>query len=69
MIEVIVDLAADLGFERLFNRTENRTTAQQISPFLGVVFGSFAIALAVVSGPLYGVAAGIIAVASFSYGA
>ncbi|WP_226005498.1 hypothetical protein [Natrinema salinisoli] len=69
MLDAVVELVLELGFDTLLDRNENRTLVQQLCRFVGLVFVLVAIALWVVSGPLYGLAAGIVALALLLYGA
>ncbi|WP_226481193.1 hypothetical protein [Natrinema amylolyticum] len=68
MLDAVAELVAELGFDWLLHRNEHRTMTQQFCLFLGIVFGLFAVALAVVSGPLYGAALGIVALGLLWYG-
>ncbi|WP_222919910.1 hypothetical protein [Natrinema sp. SYSU A 869] len=69
MLDAVAELILDLGFDRLIGHNDERTPIQQVCLFLGVVFVLLAIALAVVSGPLYGFAAGVVGLALLLYGA
>lgn len=69
MLDTVVELVLELGFDTLLDRNENRTFVQQLCLFVGVVFALFGIALWVVTGPLYGLAAGVVALALLLYGA
>ncbi|MDF9745544.1 hypothetical protein [Natrinema salsiterrestre] len=69
MLDTVVELVLELGFDTLLDRNENRTLAQQLCLFAGLVFVLIAIALWVTSGPLYGLAAGVVALALLLYGA
>ncbi|MFC6765264.1 hypothetical protein [Natrinema soli] len=68
MLDAVAELLLDLGFDWFVDRDDDRTTAEQLCLFLGVVFALLAIALAALSGPSYGLATGIIAVALLVYG-
>ncbi|QLK25164.1 hypothetical protein HYG81_13825 [Natrinema zhouii] len=68
MLDVVAELLLDLGFDRLIGSGDNRTTAQQLCLFVGVVVVLLAVALAVVSGPWYGLAAALVGVALIVYG-
>ncbi|OLZ41798.1 hypothetical protein A6E15_12735 [Natrinema saccharevitans] len=69
MLDDAAELVLELGVDRLIERTDDRSRTQQACLFLGVVAALVAVALAAVSGLLYGVAAGVIAVALLLYGA
>lgn len=69
MLDAAVELLLDLGFDRLVDRRDDRTRIQQGCLFLGVVAALGAIALAVASGPLYGLALATVALALLFYGA
>ncbi|ELY77440.1 hypothetical protein [Natrinema gari] len=68
MLDVVVELVAELGFEWLLERNDCRTLTQQFCLFLGLVFGLMAVAAAVVSGPAYGIAVGLVALGLFYIG-
>ncbi|AGB32956.1 hypothetical protein C488_09916 [Natrinema pellirubrum DSM 15624] len=69
MLDEAAELVFELGVDRLIERTDDRSRIQQACLFLGVVAALIAIALAAVSGLLYGAAAGVVALALLRYGA
>jgi hypothetical protein len=69
MLDAVVELVLELGFDALLDRNENRTFLEQLCLFVGIVFVLIAIALWITSGPLYGLAAGVVALALLLYGA
>ncbi|MGQ3411868.1 hypothetical protein ACT4ML_06350 [Natrinema sp. LN54] len=69
MLDDLLLLPFEAAVEWAVGRTEDQTVIQQLCLFFGIVFALLAVVLAVVSGPLYGLAAGVIAVALLYYGA
>ncbi|WP_226040582.1 hypothetical protein [Natrinema sp. DC36] len=68
MLDAVAELILEFGFDRLVGSGDDRTTAQQCCLFVGVVIVLLAVALAVVSGPWYGLAAAPVGVALIAYG-
>ncbi|MBZ6494394.1 hypothetical protein [Natrinema longum] len=69
MLDTVVEFVLELGVDVLIDRNDDRTLGQQLCLFLGIVVAVLAIALAIVSGPLYGLGAGVIALALLVCGA
>ena len=62
MLDEAAELLLELGLDWLIDRNDDRTMRKQVCLFLGVVAALVAVVL-VVSSPLYGVAAGAVALA------
>ncbi|ELY70932.1 hypothetical protein [Natrinema versiforme] len=68
MLDDLLLLPFEAAIDWVVGRNEDRTVIQQLCLFCSIVFALLAVALAVTSGPLYGLAAGVIAVALLYYG-
>ena len=69
MLEDLLLLPLEAGIDWLIGRDDDRTTTQRVCLALGIVVVLLAIVLAVVSGPVYGLACGVVAAALLLYGA
>jgi len=63
MLDEAAEFRLELGLDWLIDRNDDRTMRKQVCLFLSIVAALVAVVLVVVSGPLYGVAAGAVALA------
>ncbi|QCC58204.1 hypothetical protein NP511_06670 [Natrinema thermotolerans] len=69
MLDEAAELVLELGVDWLIDRNGTRSRLEQASLFLGLVAAVTAAALAVLVGPLYGLAVGVVALVLLLYGA
>lgn len=67
MLDDLLLLPFEAAIDWVIGRQEDQTVIQQLCQFFSIVFALLAVVLAVTSGPLYGLAAGVIAVALLYY--
>ena len=63
MLDEAAEFRLELGLDWLIDRNDDRTMHKQVCLFFGVVAALVAIVRIVVSGPVYGFGAGIVALA------
>ena len=63
MLDEAAELLLEVGVDWRIDRDDDRTMRKQVCLFLGVVAALVAMVLVVVSDPLYGLAAGTVALA------